>query len=93
MTKQSNPERLELSFKTEAEEVAWWEANQDVIVERLRERGQVVTPARKRPTKSISIRISCDDLKAAQEIGREKGIGYQTVLKQAIHKGVRKRKT
>jgi len=39
--------------------------------------------------RSISIRVPIADLEQAQRIAEETGIGYQTVLKQAIRKGLK----
>jgi predicted DNA binding CopG/RHH family protein len=81
-------------FKSEAEEAAWWDANEDYLVERLRKHGRVIGPLKLNqpdaPTKAISIRIPLDDLQRAQAIAEQKGVGYQTVLKDVIRKGLRK---
>jgi hypothetical protein len=41
-------------------------------------------------TRSISIRVPIADLEQAQRIAEKTGIGYQTVLKQAIREGLKR---
>ena len=41
-------------------------------------------------TRAISIRLPISDLEQARRIAAETGVGYQTVLKQAIRRGLRK---
>ena len=41
-------------------------------------------------TRSISIRVPIADLERAQRIAEKAGIGYQTVLKQAIREGLKR---
>jgi hypothetical protein len=45
--------------------------------------------ARRNATRSISIRVPIADLEQAQEIAETRGVGYQTVLKQAIRDGLK----
>lgn len=45
--------------------------------------------AKARATQAISIRVPVADLERARKIAARKGIGYQTVLKQAIRAGLR----
>ena len=77
-------------FKSGAEEAAWWDANEDYIIERLKKHGRAVSPLKveQQPTRAISIRIPVNDLERAQAIAKRKRIGYQTVLKDAIRKGL-----
>ena len=51
---------------------------------------ELVEKAMARATKAISIRLPVADLERAQEIAAKEGIGYQTVLKRAIHAGLKK---
>lgn len=93
MTKPSGPTPAPKipKFKSEAEEAAWWDAHEEYIVDRLKKYGRVVRPLQaEAPTKAISIRVPVDDLERAQAIAREKGIGYQTVLKEAIREGLKR---
>ena len=51
---------------------------------------QLMEQAKESATRAISIRIPITDLERAKRIAGEKGVGYQTVLKQAIRKGLQK---
>lgn len=51
---------------------------------------ELVEQAKAKATSAISIRVPVADLERAQEIADKKGIGYQTVLKQAIREGLTK---
>ena len=46
--------------------------------------------AKAKATRAISIRLPIADIERAQEIAAKQGIGYQTVLKQAIRTGLKK---
>ena len=54
------------------------------VLERLVER------ARESATRAISLRIPIADLERARRIAEETGVGYQTVLKRAIRRGLKK---
>ncbi|MCX6630572.1 MAG: hypothetical protein NTW28_23400 [Candidatus Solibacter sp.] len=54
------------------------------VLERLMEE------AKQSATRSISIRVPIADLEQAQRIAQRTGVGYQTVLKQAIKDGLRR---
>ena len=54
------------------------------VLERLMEQ------ARQNATRSISIRLPIADLERARRIAERTGVGYQTVLKQAIHYGLKR---
>ncbi len=41
-------------------------------------------------TETISIRIPVEDIQLAKAMGKQMGIGYQTVLKQVISTGLRR---
>ncbi len=51
---------------------------------------QLMEQAKRNATRSISIRIPIADLEQAQRIAEKTGVGYQTVLKQAIRKGLKR---
>ena len=51
---------------------------------------ELVERAKARATKAISIRLPVVDLERAQQIAAKEGTGYQTVLKRAIHAGLKK---
>jgi len=54
------------------------------VLERLMEQ------AKRNATRSISIRVPIADIEQAQQIAERTGVGYQTVLKQAIRKGLKR---
>jgi len=54
-----------------------------VIVQKL------LDEARASITQAVSLRIPVMDLEAAKRIAEKKGVGYQSVLKQAIRDGLR----
>ena len=51
---------------------------------------QLMEQARRNTTRSISIRVPIADLEQAQAIAEQTGVGYQTVLKQAIREGLKR---
>ena len=51
---------------------------------------QLMDEAKRNATRSISLRVPIADLEQAQEIAERTGVGYQTVLKQAIREGLRR---
>jgi hypothetical protein len=54
------------------------------VLERLMEQ------AKRNATRSISIRVPIADLEQARRIAENTGVGYQTVLKQAIRRGLKR---
>jgi predicted DNA binding CopG/RHH family protein len=85
MAKKSLP-----TFTNEAEEVAFYEAHQDDLLDYFEpvtttDPGLGYDPTTIRVTKPITMRISSRDLDRAKAIAARKGIGYQTLLKMAIH--------
>ena len=50
---------------------------------------QLMKQARESATRAISIRIPIADLERAKRVAEETGVGYQTVLKQAIRDGLK----
>ena len=51
---------------------------------------QLMEEAKRNATRSISIRVPIADLEQAQQIAEKTGVGYQTVLKQAIREGLKR---
>ncbi|MFY9726937.1 MAG: hypothetical protein WB579_07030 [Bryobacteraceae bacterium] len=51
---------------------------------------RLIAQAKRNASRPISIRIPIADLEQAQQIARKTGVGYQTVLKQAIRKGLKR---
>jgi hypothetical protein len=46
--------------------------------------------AKANATRPVSLRLSIADIELAKGIASKRGIGYQTVLKQAIRKGLKR---
>jgi hypothetical protein len=51
---------------------------------------QLMEQAKRNATRAISIRLPIADLERAQRIAEKNGVGYQTVLKQAIREGLKR---
>ena len=51
---------------------------------------QLMEQAKERATRPISLRIPIADLERAKQIAEQTGTGYQTVLKEAIRKGLKR---
>jgi hypothetical protein len=51
---------------------------------------QLMDEAKRNATRSISIRVPIADLEQARRIAEKTGVGYQTVLKQAIRDGLKR---
>ena len=49
---------------------------------------KLMKKAKENATKPISLRLSVADIERARQIAARKGIGYQTVLKEAIRSGL-----
>ncbi|MFZ0630441.1 MAG: hypothetical protein WA399_10065 [Acidobacteriaceae bacterium] len=50
----------------------------------------LVRQAKERATRAVSIRIPIADLERARAIAQKKGIGYQSVMKEAIREGLKR---
>lgn len=50
----------------------------------------LVQQAKERATRAVSIRIPVADLERARAIARKKGVGYQSVVKEAIREGLKR---
>jgi hypothetical protein len=51
---------------------------------------ELIDQAKANATRAISIRLPIADIERAQKIAVKQGIGYQTVLKQAIRTGLKR---
>lgn len=51
---------------------------------------ELIAQAKARATKPVSLRIPIADIERGKAIAAKKGLGYQTVLKQAIHEGLKR---
>ncbi|SRR5258706_3406356 len=54
------------------------------VVEKLLEQAKI------NATRPVSLRLSIADIETAKSIASKRGIGYQTVLKQAIRNGLKR---
>lgn len=75
-------------FKTSQEEAEWFDANRDALMDLVSKYGKWVGPRQVDRTQQLTLRIAVSDVERARAIAKDKGIGYQTVLKQAIRKGL-----
>ena len=50
---------------------------------------ELVDRVRAKRTQAVSLRLTVSDIEAAKRIGAQTGLGYQTVLKEIISKGLR----
>ncbi|HTQ55442.1 MAG TPA: hypothetical protein VMI94_13330 [Bryobacteraceae bacterium] len=51
---------------------------------------RLMRQAKEKTTRAISIRVPIVDLERARHIAKTSGIGYQTVLKEAIREGLKR---
>jgi hypothetical protein len=51
---------------------------------------QLLEQAKEKATRAVSIRIPVADLERAGQVAERNGVGYQTVLKQAIRDGLKR---
>lgn len=51
---------------------------------------ELLERAKLNATRPVSIRLSVADIERAKGIGLKRGLGYQTVLKEAIHRGLKR---
>ena len=75
-------------FASDEEEIAWLERNHERLAELALKHGDRVQLALREPTKQISIRLPVRDLKKAKQIAGERKVNYQSVLKQALRRGL-----
>jgi hypothetical protein len=51
---------------------------------------ELLERAKSNATRPVSIRLSVADIERAKSIASKRGMGYQTVLKEAIHRGLKR---
>jgi predicted DNA binding CopG/RHH family protein/uncharacterized DUF497 family protein len=73
-------------FRSEAEEAAWWDQNQDLIADLLVKYGRRGAV----PTKNVSVRLPVTDLERARKLAEKRGIGYQTIIKTLLHEALKR---
>jgi predicted DNA binding CopG/RHH family protein len=73
-------------FRSEAEEAAWWDQNQELIADLLIKHGRRGAV----PTKNISVRLPVSDIERARKLAEKRGVGYQTLIKSLLHDALKK---
>jgi predicted DNA binding CopG/RHH family protein len=77
-------------FQDAQQEAQWFDTNREVLMELVTRYGKWVGPRQVERTQQLTLRVPVNDVERARAIAKEKGIGYQTVLKQAIREGLKK---
>jgi predicted DNA binding CopG/RHH family protein len=82
------------TFANEAEEAAWWESNEDALLEEFKKataegRVGIGTVVKRAALPSTTIRLDPDDIAKARVQAAERGLRYQTYLKMIIHEALR----
>lgn len=76
------------AFRDEAEERAYWETHTlgSGMLQRLRPAREVDPrlPPPRMPSSSVTIRLNADVLHRLRRLAAQRGIGYQTLLKQFV---------
>ena len=81
------------TFANEAEEAAWWKANEDGLLEDFKKaaaegRVQVGVAARRAATPTTTIRLDTGDIALARAQAAARGLRYQTYLKMILHEAL-----
>jgi len=82
------------TFASEAEEAAWWKANEDALLDEFKKaeaegRLGIGTAAKRAALPTTTIRLDPADIAKAREQADERGLRYQTYLKMIIHEALR----
>ncbi len=82
------------TFANEAEEAAWWESNEDALLEDFKKataegRVGIGTLVKRAALPSTTIRLDPEDIAKARVQAAERGLRYQTYLKMIIHEALR----
>lgn len=78
-------------FANEADEVAFYESHQEDVLDYFEpvtaenDPGLGFEPAARPRTRSITLRMAVPDLDRIKALAARKGLGYQTLLKMALH--------
>jgi predicted DNA binding CopG/RHH family protein len=83
------------TFASEAEEAAWWKANEDALLQDFKKataegRIGIGTVAKRAALPTTTIRLDPDDIARARAQAAERGLRYQTYLKMIIHEALHK---
>lgn len=73
------------SFRTEAEEAAWWDAHPEVITKAFE---RAYGKPGSRATQPVTIRLPVEDVAKARRMAVVKGLRYQTVVKTLLHEAL-----
>jgi predicted DNA binding CopG/RHH family protein len=87
-------ELKQMTFASEAEEVAWWESREDELADEFEKataegRVGIGTVAKRAALPSTTIRLDPDDIARARVQAAKRGLRYQTYLKMIIHEALR----
>jgi predicted DNA binding CopG/RHH family protein len=86
MSKSKANDAPPLPFKSEQDEAAWL----DSPAGKRHATRQLEAAIKAKQTRAVSLRIPASDIDAAKELAAKMGVGYQTVLKEIISKGLRR---
>ena len=75
-------------FRSETEEAEWWNSHPDVATEIMKRAVKAGKARRAVPLKTITMRLPVPDIKAAQDLARQKGLPYQTYIKMLLHEAL-----
>jgi predicted DNA binding CopG/RHH family protein len=81
------------TFRSEAEEAAWWDQHQDALANEFEKAAATGTlgrgtVARKGVTPTTTIRLDPEDVAKARSQAAHHGLRYQTYLKMLIHQAL-----
>ena len=80
-------------FKSEAEEAAWWDSHQDLVLNHFEQAAKSGTLGRgtleRGRTPTTTIRLDRTDIELAKIQAEKLGLRYQTYLKMIIHQALR----
>ncbi len=97
--KAQNKPRTIPSFKSEAQEAAWWFKNRKALDQdfekaarsgssRVLDRKSLLRRIARSRAKTISLRVSEADLRLAREQAAARGLPYQTYMKSVLHQAL-----
>ena len=75
-------------FRSEAEEAEWWDNHPEVATEIMKRAIKAGKTRRAVPLKTVTMRLPLPDIKAAQDLARQKGLPYQTYIKMLLHEAL-----
>ena len=88
------------SFKSEREEVAWWENHRAPVEADLRAamrenktlslQDVMAQATQKKALLPVTIRLANEDIATARQLADGKGVGYQTYIRLILHEALQK---